>query len=115
MPNHLHGIIQIVGAGLVPARMNTPDNQKIINRATTRVAPTLGDIIGAFKSFKSLATDEYIKGVRENKFDFFENRLFQRNYYERIIRNKEELNKISTYIKLNPLMWERDRNNPTNI
>lgn len=106
MPNHIHMIIHIVGAGLVPARGD---------RATTRVAPTavtLGDIIGAFKS---LTTHEYILNVKNNCWKPFDKRLWQRNYYERIIRNEEEYVKIKEYIKLNPMMWERDRNNLNNI
>ncbi|PJE60925.1 transposase, partial [Candidatus Roizmanbacteria bacterium CG10_big_fil_rev_8_21_14_0_10_36_26] len=39
-------------------------------------------------------------------------KIFQRNYYEHIIRNENDLNKIREYIINNPLMWERDRNNP---
>jgi len=78
--------------------------------ATTRVAPTaaLGDIIGAFKS---LITHEYVMGVKNNGWKSFDQRLFQRNYYEQIIRNEIDLNKIREYIQSNPLMWERDRNN----
>jgi putative transposase len=53
MPNHFHGIIIIndVGAGLVPAPF----------RATTRVAPTVDEIVG---SFKSITTHAYIRGVK---------------------------------------------------
>jgi len=41
--------------------------------------------------------------------------IWQRNYYEHIIRNESEYLKIKKYIKQNPMMWERDRNNPENI
>jgi REP element-mobilizing transposase RayT len=73
MPNHLHGIIIIhnhepVGAGLVPAHAI---------RATTRVAPTLGEIVGAFKS---ITTHKYIQGVDEFAWPVFYKRLWQRNY-----------------------------------
>ncbi|TRZ53172.1 hypothetical protein D4S03_02195 [bacterium] len=59
MPNHVHMVFRIVGAGLVPARNNPARDDE---RATTRVAPTitLGGIIGAFKS---LTTHEYVIGV----------------------------------------------------
>ncbi len=59
MPNHIHGIIEIiivdqcVGVPLV----GTP------KRATTRVAPTVGDVVGAYKS---LSTNEYIQNVKQN-------------------------------------------------
>ncbi|MEK7597777.1 MAG: transposase [Patescibacteria group bacterium] len=102
MPDHIHMIIHIVGAGLVPAR-NNPAHDFISrddNRATTRVAPTIGDIVGAFKS---LTTHEYIVGVKNNGWKPFNKRLWQRNYYEHIIRTENDLNKIREYIKLNPL------------
>jgi hypothetical protein len=56
MPNHIHGVVVItgdntpVGAGLVPALDVVPVN----TRATTRVAPTLGDVIGAYKSLNRI-------------------------------------------------------------
>ena len=40
--------------------------------------------------------------------------MWQRNYYEHIIRNENDLNEIREYIKNNPQMWDRDRNNPEN-
>lgn len=66
MPNHIHGIIAIVGAGFMPAlnlKFIKPTNDLFYDkRATTRVAPTIGDIIGVFKS---LTTYEYIDGVKK--------------------------------------------------
>ena len=103
MPNHLHGIIHIVGAPLVGARSN---------RAGIKPAPTLGDIIGAFKS---LTTHEYIRNIKNNHWSPFNKQLWQRNYYEHIIRDEESLNKIREYITLNPIMWDRDRNNTEKI
>jgi REP element-mobilizing transposase RayT len=106
MPNHIHGVIQIiVGAGFIPAR-----NKRVTTMvgATTRVAPTVGDIIGAFKS---LTTHEYVMGVKNNGWKPFDKRLWQRNYYEHIIRNKIDLNKIREYISNNSSIWNRDRNN----
>lgn len=103
MPNHLHGIIVIVGAGFMPAL-----NYVEPIRATTRVAPTIGDIIGAFKS---ITTHECILGVKHNKWLPFNNRLWQRNYYEHIVRNEYSLNKIRQYIHDNPKNWQEDRNN----
>jgi putative transposase len=89
MPNHCHGIIEItVGVPLVC----TP----------------VGDIVGAFKS---LTTNAYIKGVNEQSWEAFDGKLWQRNYYERIIRNKEAYVKISEYIRNNPLKWQKDIHN----
>jgi len=109
MPNHLHGIIHIVGAPLVGARSNRA-GIKPTSRAGIKPAPTtLGDIIGAFKS---LTTREYIRNIKNNHWPSFNNKkLWQRNYYEHIVRNETELEKIREYITLNPTMWDRDRNN----
>jgi hypothetical protein len=82
-------------------------------RAGTRPAPTfmLGDIIGAFKS---ITTNEYIVGVKNHNWKPFNKKLWQRNYYERIIRNEMELNAIRQYIINNPLNWQGDSDNPHN-
>ncbi|WP_298482655.1 transposase [uncultured Chloroflexus sp.] len=124
MPNHVHGIIVLtgsatVGAGLVPAPdgdMPAPDGVRAglvpaplvpaPNEATTRVAPTIGDIVGAFKSITTVA---YIRGVKQSGWPPFRGRVWQRNYYEHIIRNEESLNRIRQYIADNPLRWAFDR------
>ncbi|MEY8765360.1 MULTISPECIES: transposase [Francisella] len=70
---------------------------------------TLSDIIGAFKS---LTTNAYINGVKTKNWQPFDKRLWQRNYYEHIIRNEKSYNEIIKYIQLNPLKWELDELNP---
>ena len=128
MPDHIHMIIVInnkfnnVGAGLVPAlndgmgvkmmdaNINTRVNGGINTRVTTRVAPTdgimdktLGMVIG---ELKSLATNEYIKNVKTKNWPRFIKRLWQRNFYERIIRNEKEYFRYKQYIKENPVNYE---------
>jgi putative transposase len=112
MPNHVHGIIVIVGAPLVGAHSSgmVIDNAK--TRAGTRPAPTLGDVVGAFKS---ITTHQYTDGVRQKNWPPFYGKLWQRNYYEHIIRSEQSLQEIREYIINNPLKWEFDRNNPANI
>ena len=78
-------------------------------RAGTRPAPTLGDVVGAFKS---LSTDEYISGVHQLGWPRFRNHFWQRNYYDHVIRDQDELEKIRVYIRQNPLLWTCDRYNP---
>ena len=107
MPNHMHGIICIVGAPLVGAQNSRTGTES--NRAPTRGAPTLGDITGAFKS---ITTHEYIKGVKEFQWRPFPGKLWQRNYFDHIIRNDESMNKIREYIIQNPLKWLDDIENP---
>lgn len=89
MPDHFHGIIVInfVGAD----RCVRPDDIKNNSK--------LGDIV---QWFKTMTTNEYIKNVKINNWLPFHKRLWQRNYYERIIRDKEELNRIREYIRNNP-------------
>ena len=94
MPNHFHGIIVIVGAGTRPAPTENS---------------TLGDIIGAFKS---ITTHEYILGVDNKNCPQFFKRLWQRNYYEHVIRDEADLNRIRGYVQSNPANWDEDKENP---
>ncbi len=92
MPNHLHGII-------------------VINndcRGGSRTAPTvnrkpLGRLIGAFKTVST----KHINQIRTTPGV----RIWQRNYWEHIIRNDGDLNRIRQYIMDNPIKWETDREN----
>ncbi|MBN1991192.1 MAG: hypothetical protein JW953_00700, partial [Anaerolineae bacterium] len=77
----------------------------------TNPNPTLGDVIGAFKSLVFTVYLDWIQvhdPVRRAKF-------WQRNYYEHIIRNRRELQAIRRYIRDNPARWELDRDNPKNF
>jgi REP element-mobilizing transposase RayT len=65
----------------------------------------LGTLIGAFKS---LTTVLYARGVKESGWPRFRGRLWQRNYYEHIIRNEESLHLIRQYILENPEHWGPD-------
>ena len=84
MPNHFHAIVEIEGFG----------------------SRTLGECIGAFKS---ITTTRYIQGVRGSQWRSFEKRLWQRNYYEHIIRDQTSYEKFSEYNHNNPLQWTLDR------
>jgi len=63
---------------------------------------SLSEII---QRFKILSTNRYIYGVKNQKWPRFYRRLWQRDYYERIIRNKQEYMRIEKYIKNNPENW----------
>jgi putative transposase len=124
MPNHIHGIIIInshylrVGArlALAPDIVPAPDSV-IIDQGQPRglpqqkTIPTLGDIIGAFKSRCAL---EYLKFIDEHKLNE-SGKIWQRNYYEHIIRDRKELAAIRNYIKTNPDNWSKDEENPMNL
>ena len=98
MPNHIHGIIGIVGADLCVRPQSG---------STHRSTPTLGEMI---RWFKTMTTNYYINGVNKSGWTPFFGKIWQRNYYERIIRDDRELNNIRQYIRNNPLTWESDEN-----
>jgi REP element-mobilizing transposase RayT len=107
MPNHVHGIILIcerddlnVGAGSEPAPTEP---------ACTTIGKHHGlpEIIRQFKTFSA----KRINKIRETPGL----PVWQRNYYEHIIRNEESLHRIRQYIVGNPARWEEDRENPQAI
>lgn len=96
MPNHVHGIIEIVGA---------THASPLRNRKKPGPPPaSLGAIVGSFKSAVTKRVNETNNSPGAS--------FWQRNYYERVIRNEKELKLIRQYIATNPLQWELDRENP---
>jgi len=99
MPNHIHGIIRIIN-----------DCRGTARRAPTTVEhfgkPTVGSIPTITRSFKSAVT----KRINESR-QTPTGHVWQRNYYERIIRNDQELYKIKQYIWDNIKNWKHDSNN----
>jgi len=107
IPNHLHGNIIINSRGELnsPQELNSTGNNESgrMRYAPTNVnlkspSQTLGAIIRGFKSKVTKLIKELI-GDPELK-------IWQRNYYEHIIRNELDLQNIRNYIELNPLKWE---------
>jgi len=122
MPNHFHCIIINVGAVGADLRV-CPDDGQSRDGQSRRIAPTemgehnRGEHIGSplpvvVQWFKTMTTNEYIRGVKQSGWARFDGRLWQRNYYEHIIRNDESLHRIREYIINNPLQWDLDRENP---
>jgi REP element-mobilizing transposase RayT len=56
--------------------------------------------------FKTMTTNAYIHGVRESGWPPFDRRLWQRDYYEHIVRNEADLARIRNYIIANPARWK---------
>jgi REP element-mobilizing transposase RayT len=138
MPDHFHGIIAIVspvGASLCGRpklnvykdhafkyRFMTKNNFKFHHfnskplscsqkGRAQRPAPTgddfyLGEIVGRFKSY---TTTQYSNSVKIHHWPPFYEKLWQRGYYDRIIRNERELYAIRKYIINNPLNWKSTR------
>jgi putative transposase len=107
MPNHFHGIIVITErGGFVGAQRAAPLRRPGIT--PNNVAPgSLGAII---RSFKSAATRR-INRLRDNPGV----PVWQRNYYERVIRDDAEWNRIREYVTGNPANWADDENHPDEI
>ncbi len=59
-----------------------------------------------------MTTNAYIDGVKHHYWKPFYKRLWQRNYYEHIVRNEADLNRIQQYIKNNPALWQQDALHP---
>ena len=82
-------------------------------RADLRVRP--GVSLPTVKQwFKTMTTNEYIRGVKQYGWRPFRGKLWQRNYYEHIIRDQIDLNRVRQYIIRNPLNWEENRESNTN-
>jgi len=123
MPNHIHGIVVIVGAGPracphngqpqgVAPTLSQPQGVAPTLSQPQGVAPTLS-LPDAVHRFKTLTTNRYMDGVKQHGWPLFPGRVWQRNYYEHIIRNDESLLRIREYILNNPVQWGLDRENPT--
>jgi len=82
---------------------NITENKKNVEYTTGSTIPKI------VQWFKTMTTNEYIRHVKQNGWKPFNGRLWQRNYYEHIIRNENELNQIRDYIINNPLKWKLDK------
>ncbi|MCX6766878.1 MAG: transposase [Candidatus Moranbacteria bacterium] len=108
MPNHLHGIIEINknGSNMYACRdealprLYTGEFSKM-----SEISPKSGSLSVIIGSFKSIVS-KMINNQHPNIIFAWQSR-----FYDHIIRNEESLGKIREYIKTNPKMWKRDRNN----
>jgi REP element-mobilizing transposase RayT len=97
MPNHIPGVIWIRGEG-------TARRAPTIGRFRASITRSLGTIVGAFKS----ACTRRINEIRNTPTL----PVWQRNYFEHVVRNEAELLRIREYIASNPVRWAEDVNNP---
>ena len=96
MPNHVHGIIVITnGRGTIYRAPTQEQFQK----------PVVGSIPTIIRTFKAAVTRRI--GREHNATG-----IWQRNYYEHIIRNDKDLQNKTDYIQANPMLWDEDENNP---
>jgi REP element-mobilizing transposase RayT len=113
MPNHIHGIISLttVGSRLAldllyegqPQGLPQPEPQGLPQQSVQQGNSSISDIVGAYKSIVTNGCLNIFKSKNE-----FMGKLWQRNYYEHIIRNEFAYQKISEYIINNPSKWHED-------
>lgn len=109
MPNHIHGIINImdsvlnVGVGNGRDR-SLQDNDPSPDHHLEKIK-SLSELVGAFKTTSS-------KRIHRSGLASFQ---WQKSFYERIIRNDDELTRIREYIQTNPLRWKFDIENQEDL
>lgn len=98
MPNHVHGIIQILGRLEYIAPVRTQHDSSVHDK--------IGKLSIAIRSFKSATT----KKINENQYSPGQ-KIWQPRFHDRIIRSEKELNNIRKYISENPKSWMSDKEN----
>jgi len=110
MPNHFHGIVCIVGAyGNTPIscdekKMVSSRNKGVLPYAPTSPSRNVGSMVRGFKG----ATSRRINQLRNTPGAS----VWQRNYYEHIIRDEADYNRIAEYVTYNPQRWMEDSLHP---
>jgi putative transposase len=95
MPNHVHGIVLISDAADAGATH------------ASCIRPGLGVVVGSFKSAATKRVNEWRRAHGSP--------LWQRNYYEHVIRDQEDLARVRQYIADNPIRWALDPENPSRL
>jgi REP element-mobilizing transposase RayT len=146
MPNHIHGIIEFVGANQYSPNNNSPNNNSPNNNSPNNGSPNNGspnqtfsdngndvenndkakdlELVNGTKNFSPLPNATWrspsktigsvIRGFKIGVTKWMRNNttvvnVWQRNYYDHIIRNEQDYERISEYIKNNPILWKEDR------
>ena len=109
MPNHLHGILVIDDdtseSGGRGVQLNAPTSGRSLDNSHSRMSPVLGSLGVIIRTYKGVVT----RKCRKAGLDYFG---WQRNYYEHIVRNEQERDRIHEYIQNNPFNWDQDEYNP---
>jgi REP element-mobilizing transposase RayT len=120
MPNHLHGII-VIGGDTPPERTGTPWRVPTTVRREAFGKPVPGSLATLLRLFKQAVTVQvraHASACDRVPPEFVGARhgvplqVWQENFFEHIIRNEKELNRIREYICNNPLRWPSDSENP---
>jgi REP element-mobilizing transposase RayT len=100
MPNHIHGIIVIH----TPAPHVNSGQPNSGQPQGLPLRKTIGDIVGVYKS---IVANECLKIFKSNNETM--GKIWQRNYWEHIIRDEKSFQKIAIYIENNPAKWQEDK------
>jgi putative transposase len=130
MPNHFHGIIfiadsvggEIVGDDLRVApglggndnggeHEGSPQRTDSSRRTDSPQQRPNAPLSQMIQWFKTMTTNEYIRGVKQLGWKPFNGKVWQRDYYEHIIRNQSAADRIARYIESNPARWNQDKEN----
>jgi len=131
MPNHIHALLQIICRGepcVRPKPCVRPEpcvrpgyyilpkpaiHSEVKGDHKDRPYGTISRSIGRIiQAYKSITTHQYIQQMNIFQWPEFQKRLWQRNYYENIIHNENELQQTREYIRGNPANWFLDEENP---
>ena len=115
MPNHVHFItintaMDTVGADLRvrPCSSHIHDYfgyNRVNQKAGEHAGSPLRRVV---QWFKTMTTNEYIRGVKQSGWTPFSGKLWQRNYWDHVIRDEADLQRIREYIQNNPMRWDLD-------
>ena len=117
MPNHVHGILFLKKKNRTDVALNCTDvalnrtdvalQRPYDNNHFSKISPKSGSLSTIIRSFKAICT-RTIHDTPNGSSDF----VWHNRFHDHIIRNEDDLNRIRQYIRDNPAMWHRDRNNP---
>jgi REP element-mobilizing transposase RayT len=120
MPNHMHAIIVVTDDAICRGEVASPLGESVdgitkpgvgITKPGEVTSPLRGTgkhTLGQILAFYKYQTTKSINAIYNSPG----NKIWQRNYYEHVIRNKKSLYKIREYIRNNPLYWAADDENP---
>ena len=113
MTNHFHGIVVISRGGVGKAQRGLPA-QTNPNQITENAGHHMGwplpktSLFDAMGWFKTMTTNAYIRGVREQRWRPVPGKFRQRSYHDRIIRDDRELDRLRKYTLYNAARWQAD-------
>jgi len=109
MPNHVHGILGIEDIGKTN---RAKDFSPLPRRTTIRETNAKQQPLGTSKTLGSVVRGFKIGMTKWMRKNTSVSEVWQRNYWEHVIRDESEMNRIREYIVTNPSKWETDRLNP---